>query len=135
LKDSEAETRRSKVLNKILQHPAAKQEPEDGEDRQNFEDARSRDNIHLELRFCNGKRSFFSLVELGETDFDPGERDIITLRFNRANVTVIGRGLVTLYELLLDQRARFIEQNTEAEGELMSTAQYVESMEIQRNDE
>jgi hypothetical protein len=117
---------------KVLNHPSV-QETDDGKQ---FEDARSRDNLNLELRYCDGKRRFFSLVELGETDFDPGENDTITLRFARANVIVTGQKLVRLYEKLLDQRARFIQQSTEAEGELESPDEpYIEEIEILRKED
>ena len=132
MKDSEATKRWPSHREKILNHPSI-QETDDGKQ---FEDARSRDNLNLELRFCDGKRRFFSLVELGETDFDPGDADTITLRFARANVIVTGQKLISLYEKLLDQRARFIQQSTEAEGELESpNAPYIEQIEILRKED
>jgi hypothetical protein len=132
LKDSESVKRFPSTLEKILNHPSVRDE---GEEKQ-FEDARSRDNLNLEFRFRDGKRKFFSLVELGETDFDPGDSDMITLRFARARVVVKGQKLVRLYEKLLDQRARFIQQNTEAESELQSANEpYVENIEIVRNED
>jgi hypothetical protein len=132
LKDSEAVKRRPSALDKILNHPAVQEENEDTQ----FEDARSRDNLNLEMRYCDGKRKFFSMVELGETDFDPGEPDTITLRFARANVIVTGQKLISLYEKLLDQRARFIRQNTEAEGELHSPNDpFVQRIEVERKED
>jgi len=132
LKDNEAAKRWPSTLDKILSHPSARE----ADDEKPFEDARSRDNLNLELRYCDGKRKFFSLVELGETDFDPGNSDIITLRFVRANVIVTGQKLMHLYEKLLDQRARFIQQNTEAEGELQSPNEpYIEKIEIVRRED
>ena len=132
MRDSEPAKRWPSTLEKILNHPSVRDE----EDEKPFEDARSRDNLNLELRYCNGKRTFFSLVELGETDFDPGDSDIITLRFARANVVVTGQKLLTLYEKLLDQRARFIRQNTEAEGDLQSPNEpYIETIEIVRRED
>ena len=133
MKDNEAAKRWPSTLDKILNHPSAR---EADDDEKPFEDARSRDNLNLELRYCDGKRRFFSLVELGETDFDPGNSDIITLRFVRANVIVTGQKLMHLYEKLLDQRARFIQQNTEAEGELQSVNEpYIEKIEIVRRED
>jgi hypothetical protein len=132
LRDSEATKRWPSSLEKILNHPSAR-EPENEEQ---FADARSRDNLNLELRYCDGKRKFFSLVELGEADFDPGESDIITLRFARSNVIVTGQKLICLYERLLDQRARFIQQSTEAEGDLESPDKpYIETIEVVRKEE
>jgi hypothetical protein len=132
LKDNDTARRWPSHRDKILQHPAI-QEPDEGNQ---FEDARSRDSLYLELRFCDGKRSAFSLVEGPEVDFDPDDADTITLRFARANVVVKGQRLVRLYEKLLDQRARFIQQNTEAEGELQSPDEpYVEKIEIQRKED
>ena len=132
MKDSDVAKRWPNRIEKILNHPAV----QDSDEGNPFEDARSRDNLNLELRFCDGKRRFFSLVELGETDFDPGDSDTLTLRFARANIVVTGRSLVTLYEKLLDQRARFIEQNTDAEGDLHGPGKpYVERIEIQRKED
>jgi hypothetical protein len=132
LKDNEVARRWPSHREKVLNHPAV-QEPDEGKQ---FEDARSRDNLNVELRFCDGRRKFFSLVELGEVDFDPGDTDTITLRFARANVIVTGQKLVLLYEKLLDQRARFIQQSTEAEGELQSPDEpYIEGIEIERKED
>jgi len=132
LKDNEAVKRWPSNIEKILSHPSARE----ADDEKQFEDARSRDNLNLELRFLDGKRTFFSLVELGETDFDPGDSDTITLRFARANVVVTGQKLIGLYEKLLDQRARFIQQNTAAESELESPNEpFVEKIEIARKED
>jgi hypothetical protein len=134
LKDNDTARRWPSHRDKVLNHPAV-QEPDEGEGKQ-FEDARSRDSLYLELRFCDGKRTAFSLVEGPEVDFDPDGADTITLRFARANVVVKGQKLVRLYEKLLDQRARFIQQNTEAEGELQATDEpYVEKIEILRRED
>jgi hypothetical protein len=132
LKDNDVARRWPSHREKILNHPAV-QETDEGK---HFEDARSRDNFNLELRFCDGKRKFFSLVELGEVDFDPDDPDTITLRFVRANVVVKGQKLVLLYEKLLDQKARFIQQNTDAEGELQSPDEpYIEKIVILRKED
>jgi hypothetical protein len=132
LKDNEVARRWPSHREKILNHPSV----QEADDEKKFEDARSRDNLNLDLRYCDGRRSFFSLVELGETDFDPGDTDIITLRFARANVVVTGQKLIRLYEKLLDQRARFIQQGTEAEGELQSPDEpYIEKIEILRKED
>jgi hypothetical protein len=134
LKDNDTARRWPSHREKVLQHPAV-QGPDEGEGKQ-FEDARSRDSLYLELRFCDGKRRAFSLVEGPEVDFDPDDADTITLRFARANIVVKGQKLVRLYEKLLDQRARFIQQNTEAEGELQSPDEpYVEKIEILRRED
>ena len=117
---------------KVLKHPAV-QDPEEANP---FEDARSRDNVNLEIRLSDGKRKFFSLVGL-EAEFDSGDDgDTLMLHFVRAEVVVTGRGLLTLYEKLLDQRARFIKQGTEAEGELLDpNVSYVEQIEIHRKED
>jgi hypothetical protein len=132
LKDSEVARRWPSRVEKILTHPAV-QEADEGNQ---FEDARSRDNLNLEVRFCDGKRKFFSLVGL-EAEFDPGDaEDALTLHFVRAEVIITGRSLFGLYEKLLDQRAGFIQQNTEAEGELQPpNVPYVEQIEIQRKED
>jgi hypothetical protein len=132
LKDNDTARRWPSHRDKILQHPAI-QEPDEGKQ---FEDARSRDSLYLELRFCDGKRKSFSLMEGPEIDFDPGDSDTVTLRFARANVVVTGRALKTLYEKLQDQRARFIQQNTQAEGELIpSTDLFIETIKIERKED
>jgi hypothetical protein len=132
LKDSEAARRWPSHREKILNHPSM-QEEEDGKQ---FEDARSRDNLNLEIRFSDGKRKFFSLVGL-EAEFDPGDSvDTLTLHFVRADAVVKGRALLSLYEKLLDQRARFIQQGTEADGELLDpNVPYVEQIEIERKED
>jgi hypothetical protein len=136
MKDSDTEARKSSALQKILQHPASRREPEGEEADKHFEDARSRDNFNLEIRFSDGKRRFFSLVGL-EADFDPGsDGDTLTLHFLTAEGIVTGRALLELYEKLLDQRARFIQQNTEAERELLAPdVPYVEQITIKRNED
>lgn len=132
MRDSEAAKSWPSHVAKVVKHPAV----QESGDSNPYEDARSRDNFNLELRFCDGKRKFLSLVELGEVDFDPGETDIITLRFARAQVTVTGQKLVNLYERLLDQRARFIKQSTEAEGELQSPHEaYIETIKVVRKED
>jgi hypothetical protein len=58
------------------------------------------------------------------------------LRFARANVIATGRGLESLYEKLLDGRARFIQQNTQAEGEFIPSADpFIETIEIERKED
>jgi hypothetical protein len=132
LKDNDVARRWPSHREKILNHPAV----QDPDEAKQFEDARSRDNLHLEIRFSDGKRKFFSLLGLGETDFDPGDsEDTLTLRFAHADVVVTGRALVGLYEKLLDQRARFIQQGTEAEAELQPPdIPFVEQIEIDRKE-
>lgn len=136
LKDSSAENRQSSVLRKILKHPAAAHEPQPEDADKPFEDARSRDNLNLEIRLSDGKRKFFSLVGL-EAEFDSGDDgDTLMLHFVRAEVVVTGRGLLSLYEKLLDQRARFIKQGTEAEADLLDpNVPHVERIEIHRKED
>jgi hypothetical protein len=136
MKDSDTEVKKSSAVQKILQHPANRREPETDESGKQYEDARSRDNFNLEFRFSDGKREFLSLVGL-EAEFDPGkDGDTLTLHFARADVIVTGRALLSLYEKLLDQRARFIQENTEAERGLQpADIPYVEQIEIKRKDD
>jgi hypothetical protein len=132
LKDNDVARRWPSHREKVLNHPAV----QEADEAKPFEDARSRDSFYLELRFCDGSRRSFSLVEGPEVDFDPGDSDTITLRFIRADVIVTGQGLTSLYGKLLDQRARFIQQNTEAEGELQSPGElYIEKIEILRKED
>jgi hypothetical protein len=138
LTDSNIETKKSSTLQKILKHPAMRGEPEDdGAEAYNEARVRSRDSLMLEFRFADGRRSGFSYVGLTETDFNPGEdAETITLRFSNANVIVNGQALGELYEKLLDQRARFIQEGSEAmEGLRPQDAPYVERIEIERKED
>jgi hypothetical protein len=137
LEDSDIKERPT-VVKKILQSTLPRHEPETAEaaEKKPYEDARSRDEVNLEIRFSDGTRKFFSLVGL-EAEFDPGdEHDTLTLHFLRAEVIVTGRALLSLYEKLLDQRARFIKQGTQAEGDLRDpNVPYVEQIEIHRKED
>jgi hypothetical protein len=139
LSDSDIELKRkSPVLEKILRHPAMRLEPEE-EKHESYDEARvrSRDSHMLEFRFADGRRSGFSYVGLSETDFEPGgESETITLRFSNANVVVSGQALIELYEKLLDQRARFIQEGSEALKEAQQQdAPFVERIEIERRED
>jgi hypothetical protein len=138
LKDSDTEIKRSSTLQKILQHPAARREPEEDEaEAYNEARVRSRDSLMLEFRFADGRRSGLSYVGLTETDFDPGEEaETITLRFGSAKVIVSGQALRELYEKLLDQRTRFIQEGSEAvEGLRPQDTPYIERIEIERKED
>jgi hypothetical protein len=139
LNDSDTEIRKkSPVLEKILQHPAARREQgEDGREAYDEARVRSRDSLMLEFRFANGRRAGFSYVGLTETDFEPGEEsETITLRFGDANVVVNGQAMLGLYEKLLDQRARYIQEGTEGEeGSRPQDDPYVERIEIERKED
>jgi hypothetical protein len=139
LSDSDIELKRkSPALEKILRHPAMRQEAEE-EKHESYDEARvrSRDSLMLEFRFADGRRSGFSYVSLSETDFEPGgESETITLRFSNANVVVSGQALIELYEKLLDQRARFIQEGSEAVKEARwQDAPFVERIEIERKED
>ena len=139
MSDSDTGIKRSSALEKILKHPALRREPEEDEPESAYDEARvrSRDSLTLELRFANGRRSGFSYVGLTETDFDPGdEGETITLRFHNANVIVNGQALGELYEKLLDQRARFIQEGSEAVEELRQrNTPYIARIEIERKED
>lgn len=139
MKDSDTEIKRSATLQKILNHPALRHEPEVEDAIEAYDEARvrSRDSLTLELRFADGRRSGFSYVGLTESDFDPGQDgETITLRFSHAKVTVGGQALGDLYEKLLDQRARFIQEGSEAaEGLRRHDTPYVERIEIERKED
>jgi hypothetical protein len=139
LKDSDTEIPRSAALQKILNHPALRREPEEMDTIEAFDEARvrSRDSLTLEFRFADGRRSGFSYIGLTESDFDPGQNgETITLRFGHAKVTVNGQALGELYEKLLDQRARFIQEGSEAMEVLRKhDTPYVERIEIERRED
>ena len=136
MSDTETRVKRSPAIQKILQHPAVRGEPEEGQAEQAYEEARvrSRDSYVLEIRLSDGSRRAFSYAYLLETDFDFGEgSDMITLRFNSTNVLVSGQALLGLYEKLLDQRARFIQEGSEGnEASPLQQGPYVERVEIER---
>lgn len=138
MSDSDTEIRKSSALQKILSHPALRRDAEE-EDTEAYDEARvrSRDSLMLEFRFANGKKSGFSYVSLAETDFDPGEdSETITLHFGIANVIVTGQALGELYEKLLDQRTRFIQEGSEAVESLRpQNTPYVERIEIERKED
>lgn len=137
MSDSDTELRKSSALQKILKHPALGRESEqDGAEAYEEARVRSRDSLSLEFRFADGRKAGFSYVGLTETDFDPGQdTETITLRFAYANVTVKGQALGDLYEKLLDQRTRFIQEGSEAvEGARAQDAPYVERIEIERKE-
>jgi hypothetical protein len=139
LKDSDTEMPRSAALQKILNHPALRREPEEEDEVEAHGEARvrSRDNLTLELRFADGRRSGFSYIGLMESDFDPGQDgETITLRFGHAKVTVYGQALSEVYEKILDQRERFIQEGSEgAEGLRKDDTPYVERIEIERKED
>jgi hypothetical protein len=138
MKDSDTEIKKSPALQKILNHPALRREA-DEDKAEAYDEARvrSRDNLMLEFRFADGKRSGFSYVGLSETDFDPGEEfETITLRFSNANVIVNGQALAELYEKLLDQRTRFIQEGTGSDQDSRSQhTPFVERIQIERRED
>jgi hypothetical protein len=137
MSDTDTDTRKSTLLTKILKHPAAGAEMP-GDPRPPFEDARvrSRDTLAIDIRFADGRRAGFNYSYLMETDFeirDSGE--VITLRFTNALVIIEGRCLTELYDKLLDNRARLIQEGTEGEEELLdANAPYIERIEIERKE-
>lgn len=137
MSDIETRVKRSPAIQKILRHPAVHGEQEEGHAEPAYEEARvrSRDSYVLEIRLSDGNRRAFSYAYLLETDFDFGEgSDTITLRFNSTTVLVSGQALLGLYEKLLDQRARLIQEGTEgAEASRLQEGPYVERVEIERN--
>ena len=138
MSDTSTEARRSSAITKILKHPATLQE-KDEEKAEAYTEARvrSRDNLALEIRFADGRRAAFSYAYLVETDLDFDDHcDVLTLRFGRADIVVKGQALIEIYEKLLDQRARFIQQGTPAEEERRrSNEPYVENVEIIRKED
>jgi hypothetical protein len=139
MKDSDTEIKKSPALQKILNYPGPRREQENEEKKQPFDDARvrSRDNVVLELRFADGTRAALCYSYLVETDFEFGEgTDTITLRFNSAKVVVTGQGLLGLYEKLLDQRTRYIQEGMGSDDDTETEhAAYVERIEIERKED
>lgn len=139
MSDSDTEIRKNPALQKILNHPALRRDPEEEGAPEAYEEARvrSRDSYMLEFRFANGRRTALSYMALPDIEFDPGEEgDTLTLRFGHARAIVNGQALGELYEKLLDQRAPFIQEGSEAtEGLRKHDTPYVERIEIERKED
>jgi hypothetical protein len=137
MKDSDTDIKKSPALQKILNHPALRREPEEEGDKA-YDEARirSRDSYMVEFRFASGRKAAFSWAGMPEIDFDPEEEfETITLRFAYAKVIVTGQALSELYEKLLDQRTRFIQEGTASDQDSRTQdTPFVERIEIERKE-
>jgi hypothetical protein len=138
MKDSDTDTKKSPALQKILSHPALRREQEEDGDKA-YDEARirSRDSYMVEFRFASGRKAAFSWAGMPEIDFDPEEGfETITLRFASAKVIVNGQALGELYEKLLDQRTRFIQEGTGSDQDSRKRhGPLVERIEIERKED
>jgi hypothetical protein len=137
MKDSDTEIKKSPALQKILDHPALRREQdEDGTKAYDEARIRSRDSYMVEFRFASGRKAAFSWAGMPEIDFDPEEGfETITLRFAYAKVIVNGQALGELYEKLLDQRTRFIQEGMGSDQDFRTQhTPFVERIEIERKE-
>jgi hypothetical protein len=112
---AESNARRSQVLDKILQHPAPRHEPEVEEARDSHQNARqhSREAIMLDVKMGDGTIESFPYAWLSRVKFQPG--DTLILRFGKNEINVEGRNLSRLRDIVSEHRARFIQEGTEGE--------------------
>jgi len=130
-----SDSRRSPVVEKLLQHPAALREAQ-AEARDTHQNARqhSREAIMLDIRLSSGEIESFSYTDLSRIRFKPG--DSLVLKFGRDEVKVGGRNLGRLREIISEHRARFIQEGTETEEKLKSeTEEHIDRIEITEGEE
>jgi hypothetical protein len=107
---------RPSVVQKILQKPAARHEPETEEARDSIKEARPAiPTPMLDVAFRDGRIVSFNYAYLREVDFEPGDR--LTLRFaDDSFVRIEGRNLARHRQQIRLHRADGICEGTEAEG-------------------
>jgi hypothetical protein len=112
---ADTNARRSSVVDKILQHPAPRHEPEVQEARATHQSARpqSREAVMLDVKMRDGSIESFPYAWLSRVKYQPG--DTLTLRFDRSEISIEGRNLSRLRDVVSEHRARFIQEGTEAE--------------------
>jgi len=133
---AESNLKRSAVLEKILQHPAPRHEPEVEEARESQQTARphSREALMLDVIRADGSIESFPYAWLARIKYQPG--DTITLRFGTNEISIEGRNLSRTRELISEHRMRFVREDTEMEHGLKSEeAPHIERIEIKEGDE
>jgi hypothetical protein len=133
---ADSNARRSQVLDKILQHPAPRHEPEVEEARESHQNARqhSREAIMLDVKMGDGSIESFPYAWLSRVRYQPG--DTLTLRFGKNEINVEGRNLSRLREIVSEHRARFIQEGTEGEEGLKpEDAAHIDRIEIKEGDD
>ena len=67
----------------------------------------------LDVKMRNGTIESFPYAWLSRVKYEPGDR--LILRFGENEITVEGRNLARLRDIVSEHRARFIQEGTEAE--------------------
>jgi hypothetical protein len=131
-----ADTRRSAVVEKILQHSVPRHEPEVEEARDSYQKARdhSREAIMLDVKLGDGSIESFPYGWLSRVRYQPG--DTLTLRFDKDVVSIEGRNLARLRDVITEHRARFIQEGTDGEEGLKpEDATHIERIVITEGEE
>jgi hypothetical protein len=107
--------KRSAIVEKILQAPGPKHEPEVDEARESFQEARarSRESVMLDVRLADGTVESFPHDYLTRVKYVPG--DTLLLRFGKDEVSAERRNLQRLRDAISEHRARFIQEGTDGE--------------------
>ena len=133
---ADSSVRRSSVVEKILQHPAPRHEPEVEEARDSHQNARahSRESIMLDVKMGDGSIESFPYAWLSRVKYQPG--DTLILRFGRNEINIEGRNLSRLRDIVSEHRARFIQEGTEGEeGIKTEGAAHIERIVITEGEE
>ena len=112
---ADTSVRRSSVVQQILKHPTPRHEPEVEEARESFQNSRvqSRESIMLDVKLSDGSIESYPYAWLARATYQPG--DTLSLRFGKHEITIEGRNLSRLREIVTEHRARFIQEGTEGE--------------------
>jgi hypothetical protein len=133
---ADSNVRRSSVVEKILQHPAPRHEPEVEEARDSHQNARahSRESIMLDVKMGDGSIESFPYAWLSRVKYRPG--DTLVLRFGKDEISIEGRNLSRLRDIVSEHRARFIQEGTEGEeGIKTEGAAHIERIVITEGEE
>jgi hypothetical protein len=133
---ADSNVRRSSVVEKILQHPAPRHEPEVEEARESHQNARahSRENIMLDVKLADGSIESFPYAWLSRVKYQPG--NTLILRFGKDEVTIEGRNLSRLRDVVTEHRTRFIQEGTDGEEGLKpEKAAHIDRIVIMERDE
>jgi hypothetical protein len=107
--------KRVSAVERLVNHPSPRYEPEVEESREAHQSARprSREAVMLDVRKANGEIESFPYAWLSLVKFKPG--DTLVLRFGGNEITIEGRNLSRLRDIISEHRARFVQEGTEAE--------------------
>jgi hypothetical protein len=115
MKDSDTEVPKSSAVQKILNHPAMRREPEPEEPRDSYQKARVNSNeaIMLDVKLEDGSIVSLPYNGLRRVRYLPG--DTMMLRFESDEVHVDGRNLARLRDSVTEHRTRSIQEGTASE--------------------